>query len=142
MSKKEVVLGASDRVNIRCLVHIKPRSQIFFPIVHDRDKFSNCKQSETNRSDENAMCDYFSEYLQMCIRLHDNSSRPFPYVLWTFCERSRWLRINKKKWEQFPRNAQIVQTILQMIPISLGQKRLPCRLFSDCSLLLICLYRY
>ena len=32
-----------------------------FPIVHDRDKFSNREQSETNRNDENAMCDYFSK---------------------------------------------------------------------------------
>ena len=29
-----------------------------FPIVHDRDKISNHEQSETNRNDENAMCDY------------------------------------------------------------------------------------
>ena len=30
------------------------------PIVNDRDKFSNRKQSETNRNDEIAMCDYLS----------------------------------------------------------------------------------
>ena len=34
----------------------------FFLIVHDRDKFSNRKQSETNWNDH-AMCDYLSEYL-------------------------------------------------------------------------------
>ena len=59
-----------------------------FPIFHDRDKFSNREQSETNRNDENAMCDYFSEYLRMFFRLYEDSSRPFLNILRTFCERS------------------------------------------------------
>ena len=36
--------------------------RIFCPIVIDRDKFSNREQSENNRNDGNAMCDYLSEY--------------------------------------------------------------------------------
>ena len=43
---------------------VKPRSHLaeyLFPIVHDRDKFNNHEQSETNRNDDNAMCDYISE---------------------------------------------------------------------------------
>ena len=54
-----------------------PLGPIFSPIVHNRDKFSNREQSETNRNDENAMCDYLSEYLRMCFRLYEGSSRPF-----------------------------------------------------------------
>ena len=46
-----------------------------FPIVHDRDKLSNRKQSETNRNDENPMCNYLFEYLRMCFRLYEDSSR-------------------------------------------------------------------
>ena len=38
----------------------------FFLIIYDRDRFTNREQSETNRNDENAMCDYLSEYLRMC----------------------------------------------------------------------------
>ena len=34
-----------------------PLAEYFPPIVHDRDKFSNREQSETNRNDENAMCE-------------------------------------------------------------------------------------
>ena len=60
-----------------------------FPIVHDRDKFSNREQSETNRNDENAICDYISEYLRTCLRLHDDSSRQCLNVLRTFCERCK-----------------------------------------------------
>ena len=45
-----------------------------FPIVHDRDKFSNHEQSETNRNAENAMGNYLSEYLRKCFRLYENSS--------------------------------------------------------------------
>ena len=51
-----------------------------FPIVHDRDRFSNREQSGTNRSDENAMCD---EYLRMCFRINEDSSRPFVNILRT-----------------------------------------------------------
>ena len=51
---------------------LKPRSHLVdyqvFPAVHDRDKFSNREQSETKRDDENAVCDYLSEYLRMCFR--------------------------------------------------------------------------
>ena len=43
-----------------------PTWPIFFSIVHERDKFSNRKQSETNRNDGNAMCDYLSESLRIC----------------------------------------------------------------------------
>ena len=50
-----------------------PLGRMFFPIAHDRDKFRNLKQSETNRNDENAMCDYLSEYLRMCFRLYGDS---------------------------------------------------------------------
>ena len=50
-----------------------PLGRIFFPIVHDRDEFSNRKQSETNLIDEKAMCDYLSEYLRMCFRLYGDS---------------------------------------------------------------------
>ena len=84
---------------------------IFFPIVHDRDKFSNREQSETNRNDEIATYDYLSEYIRMCFQLHKDSSRPFLNILRTFCKRS------KTKWEQFPRNTQIVQNIIWMILI-------------------------
>ena len=49
-----------------------PLGRIFFPIVHDSDKFSNREQSETNQNDENAMCDYLSEYLRMCFRLYED----------------------------------------------------------------------
>ena len=65
-----------------------PLGRISFPIVHDRDKFSNREQSETNRNDENVMCDYLSEYLRKCFRLYEDSSRPFLGILRTFCERS------------------------------------------------------
>ena len=40
------------------MIRIKPRSHLaeyFFPIVYDREKFSNLEQSETNRNDENAI---------------------------------------------------------------------------------------
>ena len=46
----------------------------FFQIVHDRDTFSNREQSETNRNDDNSMCDYLSEYLRMCFRIYEDSS--------------------------------------------------------------------
>ena len=65
-----------------------PLSRISFPIVHDRAKFSSRKQSETNRNDKNAVCDYVSEYLRMCFRLYEDSLRPFVNILQTFCERS------------------------------------------------------
>ena len=54
-----------------------PLGQTFFPIAHDGDKVSNREQSEINRNDENSMCDYLSEYLRMCFRLYEDSSRPF-----------------------------------------------------------------
>ena len=44
-----------------------PLGRIYFPIVDDRDEFSNREQSETNRNDENAMCYSFTEYLRMCL---------------------------------------------------------------------------
>ena len=50
---------------------------------------SHLGQSETNRNDGNAMCDYLSEYLRMCFRLYEDSSRPFLNILRTFCERSK-----------------------------------------------------
>ena len=59
------------------------------PIVHDKDEFNNREQYETYRNEENAMCDYSSEYLQMCFRLCEDSSRPFLNILRTFCERSK-----------------------------------------------------
>ena len=93
---------------------LKPRShfaEYVFAIVHDRDKFINREQSETNQNDEIATYDYLSEYIRMCFRLHKDSSRPFLNILRTFCERS------KTKWEQFPRNTQIVQNIIWMILI-------------------------
>ena len=46
-------------------------------------------RSETNRNNENAMCDYLSEYLRMCFRLYEDISRPFLNILRTFCERSK-----------------------------------------------------
>ena len=66
-----------------------PLSRIYFPIVHDRDKFSNREQSETNWNNENAMCDYLSEYLRMRFRLYDDSLRPFLNILRTLCERNK-----------------------------------------------------
>ena len=65
-----------------------PLDRIFFRIVHERDKFSNREQSETNRNDENATCDYLSEYLRMCFRLYEDSSRPFLNI-YGHCERSK-----------------------------------------------------
>ena len=66
-----------------------PLGPIFFPIVHDRDKFSNREQSETNQNDENAMCDYSSEYSRMGFRLYVDSSRLFLNLLETLCEQSK-----------------------------------------------------
>ena len=43
-----------------------PVTPNIFPIVHERDRFNNREQSETNRNDENAMCYYLSEYLRKC----------------------------------------------------------------------------
>ena len=64
---------------------------------------------------------------------------------WTFyghvANEARQLKINKTKWKQFPRNRQIVQNIIWMIPISFRQKRLPCRSVSDSERLLNCLFR-
>ena len=64
---------------------------------------------------------------------------------WTFyghfANEARKLRINKTKWEQFPRKKQIVQNIIWMISISFRKKRLPCRSVSDWSRSLNCLYR-
>ena len=45
-------------ITLNISAHIKPWShfaEYFFPIVNNRDKFSNLKQSETNRDGENAM---------------------------------------------------------------------------------------
>ena len=55
------------------LWHLDPCLQIIFPIVQDRDKFSNRKQSETNQNDENAKCDCLSKQVQMCFRLYEDS---------------------------------------------------------------------
>ena len=51
-----------------------------------------------NRNDENAMCDYLSEYLRMCFRLYEDSSRPLLTILRTLNERIKiaMLRINKR----------------------------------------------
>ena len=68
-----------------------------FPIVHVSDKFSNREQYETDRNDENAMCDYLSEYLRMCFRLYEDSARPFLNFLRTFANEVRQMRINKTK---------------------------------------------
>ena len=57
-----------DRIQLPGVL-LKPRSHLteyYFPIVDGRDEFSNREQSETNRNDENAMCDYLSDYLRMC----------------------------------------------------------------------------
>ena len=68
-------------------------------------------------------------------------------LLWTFyghfANKASWLRIDKTKREQFPRNAQIFQNIIWMVglPISFRQKWLPCRSVSDSSRLPNCLYR-
>ena len=66
-----------------------PFGRIMCPIVHDSDKYSNREQPETNRNDENAMCDYLSEYLRMCFRLYEYFLRLFLDILRTFCERSK-----------------------------------------------------
>ena len=71
---------------------VKPRSHLaeyFFPIVHNRDKFSNREQSETNRNDENAMCGYLSEYIRMCFRLYEDPPRLSLTILQTLCEQSK-----------------------------------------------------
>ena len=49
----------------------------------------HCEQSETNRNDDNAICDNLSEYLRKCFRLYEDSSRPFLYILQTLCEQSK-----------------------------------------------------
>ena len=46
-------------MNLKTWAHLAT----FFLIIQDRDKISNREQSETNRNDENAMCEYLSEYL-------------------------------------------------------------------------------
>ena len=58
----------------RCKAPV-PLGRIFFPIVHDRDKFNNREQSETNRNYENAICDYLSDHLRMCSRLYEDHDR-------------------------------------------------------------------
>ena len=75
-----------------------------FTIVQDRNKFSNREQSETNRNDGYAMCDYSSEYLRMCFRLYEDSPRPFLNIVRTLVNEARKVRINKTKREQFPKN--------------------------------------
>ena len=83
---KEKIVKSDSLVISLALV---PLGRIFFPIVHDRDKFSNREQSETNRYDENAMCDHLSEYLRMCFRLYKEFSRPFLNILRTFENEAR-----------------------------------------------------
>ena len=75
-----------DKDSLMYKLPVKPRSHLaeyFFPIVHDRDKFSNCEQSKSNRNDENAMCDYLSEYVRVCFRLYKDSSPQFLNILRT-----------------------------------------------------------
>ena len=72
-------------------MYLKPWSHLaeyIFRLFTIRDKFGYRKQSETNRNDENALCDYSSEYLRVCFRLYEDSSRPSLNILQTFCERS------------------------------------------------------
>ena len=79
---------------------VKPRSHLaeyFLPIVHDRDKFSNREQSETNRNDENAMCDYLSEYIRMCFRLYEDPPRLSLTILQTLCKQSKIAGIYQDK---------------------------------------------
>ena len=75
-----------------------------------------------------------SDYMNIC---HDR--------FWTFyghfANEPRKLRIDKTKWEQFPRNTPILQNVIWMIQISFRQKRLPCWSVSDCLRLINCLYR-
>ena len=56
-----------------------------------RVKFSDRGQTETDRNDENAMCDYFSEFFRMHFRLglYKGSSRSFLNILRTKCFK-RW----------------------------------------------------
>ena len=49
---------------------VVPLGRICFPIIHDRDKFSNREQSEPNRNDGNALCDYLYEYIRMGFQLY------------------------------------------------------------------------
>ena len=82
------------RSTVDCVRHLAvkapvPLGRIFFLVVRDRDKFSNREHSETNRNNENVMCDYLSEYLRMCFRLYKDSSRPFLNILRTLKERSK-----------------------------------------------------
>ena len=89
----EFISIVNNRRNIRLsgtgALSRSPTWPNIFPIVHDRDKFSNREQSETNRNDVNAMCDYLSEYLRMRFRLYEDSSRAFLNILPTLCERSK-----------------------------------------------------
>ena len=81
----EIILSSTEN---QCKAAV-PLVRIMSPIVRDRDKFNNREQSETNRKDENSMCDYSSEYLRMCFRLDEESSRPYLDILRTLCERSK-----------------------------------------------------
>ena len=90
----------------------------YFPIYYDRDKFSNREQYETHRNGENAIlvCDHLSEYLRMCFRLYEDSSRTFHRH---FEKKAIYLSIQNTKCEKNQRNTQMVQNITWMIPISL-----------------------
>ena len=66
-----------------------PLGRIIFSRSFTIEKFSNREQSETNRNDENAMCDFLSEYLRMCCRLYEDSLRPFLDIFRTLFERSK-----------------------------------------------------
>ena len=64
---------------------------------------------------------------------------------WTFTDTLRTRQdswgFRTNKWEQCPKNMQIVQIIIWLILIYFRQKRLPRRSVSDCLRLLNCLYR-
>ena len=79
--------GPNDLFNSAATLehHTTPSSRIFFSIVHERVYFNNREQSKTNQNDENAMCDYLSEYLRICFQLYEDSPRPFLNILRTLC---------------------------------------------------------
>ena len=58
-----------------------PLGRIFFPIVYDIDKFSNrennLKPIGMMTKHHGALGDYLFEYLRICFRLYEDSSRPF-----------------------------------------------------------------
>ena len=77
---------------------------------------------------------YFSEYQRRTKWTRPNSVRTLSRK-----KRDSWGLI--RQYEKFPRNTQIVQHFIWIIPNYFRQKRLPCRSVSDCSWLLNCLHR-